>query len=71
MTSSSAQTSVPASSDCSSKLLSTRSFTLYLMASSTERVCNTFAPSEASSSISSKAILSSLRAFSSIRGSVV
>jgi hypothetical protein len=41
------------------------------MASSTDRVWSTLAPSEASSSISSKAIRGSLRAFSVIRGSVV
>ena len=41
------------------------------MASSIERTCMTLAPSEAISSISSNAILSSRRAFGTIRGSVV
>ena len=50
---------------------STRSFTRYLPANSTERICSTFEPSEASSSISSKVIVSSRRASGTTRGSVV
>ncbi len=47
---SSSQTSVPASSV---KLDFTHKGTLYFIANSTERICSTLAPSEASSSISS------------------
>ena len=46
----------------SSKVDSTRSCTLYLPANSTERICSTFDPRLASSSISSKVIRSSRRA---------
>ena len=54
--SSSSQTMVPVSGDASpgsTKLDSTRTRTRWDMASSTERVCSTLAPSEAISSISS------------------
>ena len=47
---SSSPTRVPGSSV---KLDFTQSGTRYFIANSTERICNTFAPSEASSSISS------------------
>ncbi len=50
---------------------STRSFTLYLPANSTERICSTLEPSEASSSISSKVTVSRRRASGTMRGSVV
>ena len=51
--SSSSQTSVPALLLGSSKLDKTRNLTLNRIAISTDRVCKTFAPSDASSSISS------------------
>src|SRR5271169_4354195 len=50
---------------------STRSFTLYLPANSTERNCRTLEPKLAISSISSKVTRSSLRASGTMRGSVV
>ena len=53
------------------KLESTRSLTLYLPANSTERICRTFEPRLAISSISSKVMVSSLRASGTTRGSVV
>ena len=55
----------------SSKEERTKVRTLCTMASSTERTCSTLAPSEAISSISSKEIFGSRRAFGSMRGSVV
>jgi len=45
--------------------------TPYFIPNSTERICNTLAPREASSSISSNEILSSLRASAQMFGSVV
>ena len=45
--------------------------TPYFIPNSTERICSTLAPREASSSISSKEILSSLRASAQMFGSVV
>ena len=45
--------------------------TPWTMASSTERTCRTLAPREASSSISSKAILFNRLAWGATRGSVV
>ena len=50
---------------------STRSLTLYLPANSTERICSTFEPRLAISSISSKVTVFSRRAFGTMRGSVV
>ncbi len=50
---------------------STRSLTLYLPANSTDRICSTFEPRLAISSISSNVILSRRRASGTIRGSVV
>ena len=54
-----------------SKLERTKIGMLWTMPSSTERTWSTFAPWEASSSMSSNAILSRRRAFGTIRGSVV
>ena len=65
---SSATTRVPG---LSSNADSTRSGKFSRIASPTERVCSTLAPTPASSSISSKVIASSLRALGTIRGSVV
>ena len=45
--------------------------TPYFIPSSTERICKTFAPSDASSSISSYEIRSILRAFATTLGSLV
>ena len=67
--SSSSQSNVPPTSGV--KVESTRVGTRCSMAISTERVCSTLAPSEAISSISSKAIFSSRRALGTMRGSVV
>ena len=53
------------------KLESTRSGTRYLPANSTERICSTFEPRLAISSISSKLIVASRRASATMRGSVV
>ena len=64
--------SVPAAVDSgSSNDDSTRSFTLYLPANSTERICSTFDPRLAISSISSNVTVSSRRASGTMRGSVV
>ncbi len=78
MISSSLQISVPGGwlacgsiSSGLSKLERTKIGMLCTMPSSTERTCRTLAPSEASSSMSSKAILSSRLAFGTTRGSVV
>ncbi len=77
MISPSSQINVPGGLPCGliasglSKLERTKMRTLCTMPSSTERTCNTLAPSEASSSISSKATLSSRRARGTTRGSVV
>ena len=49
----------------------TQSGTLYFIANSTLRICSTLEPREASSSISSYEMRSSLRARSQTRGSVV
>src|SRR6266550_3664653 len=75
--SSSSQIRVPAGdpraspvSGCS-KLERTQMRTLCTIPSSTERTCSTLAPSEANSSISSKAIFSSRRALGTTRGSLV
>ena len=62
------QTNVPGKS---SKEDNTCVRTPCFMASATERVCRTFAPRDAISSISSYVTRSSLRAFGTIRGSVV
>ena len=79
--SSSSQTMVPISSRLpartgaiasgSTKLDSTRVLTRCTMASSTERVCSTFEPEDAISSISSYETLGSRRALGTMRGSVV
>ena len=53
------------------KLDSTRSGTRYLPANSTERICSTFEPRLAISSISSKLTVCSRRASGTMRGSVV
>ena len=53
------------------RLDSTRVRTLYLPANSTERICSTFEPRLAISSISSKVMRASRRASGTIRGSVV
>ncbi len=66
--SSSSHTSVPGSWV---KLDFTHRGTLYFMANSTLRICKTLEPSDASSSISSYEMRSSLRALSQMRGSVV
>ena len=77
MISSSLQISVPGGVPCGSissglsKLERTNTGMLCTMPSSTERTCRTLAPSEASSSMSSNAILSSRRALGTTRGSVV
>ena len=77
MISSSLQISVPGGVPCGSissglsKLERTKIGMLCTMPSSTERTCNTLAPWEASSNMSSNAILSSRRAFGTTRGSVV
>ena len=71
--SSSSHTMVPWSmfSPGSTKLDSTRTGTRWAMASSTERVCNTLAPRDAISSISSNEIFLRRLALASMRGSVV
>src|SRR6266568_4782161 len=61
--------SVP--SPCSWKLESTRRGTLFLPATSTDRICRIFEPRLAISSISSKVTDLSLRASGTMRGSVV
>ena len=77
MISSSLQISVPGGVPCGSissglsKLERTKIGMLCTMPSSTERTCSTLAPCDASSSMSSNAILSSRRAFGTTRGSVV
>jgi hypothetical protein len=77
MISSSLQISVPGGVPCGSissglsKLERTNTGILCTMPSSTERTCSTLAPCEASSSMSSNAILSSRRALGTTRGSVV
>ena len=53
------------------KLDSTRKGTRYLPANSTERICSTFEPRLAISSISSKLIVVRRRASATMRGSVV
>ena len=69
--------SVPASASSvtgsigSVRLDSTRRRTRYLPANSTERICNTFEPRLAISSISSKVTVFRRRACGTMRGSVV